>query len=110
MGRRGVGGLDLGTGSGGRAGGGSDKGEEVSVSLCRGEGNWRAGSHLARVPQSWNYHSKSLGWGCKAGQCHRPKPQLLDSKSASLTVLTFWMLPNNPERGLLSVPVCRGRV
>lgn len=43
----GVGGLDLGAGFGVEGEGDLDKGEEVSRSLCWGEGDWRAGVHLA---------------------------------------------------------------
>lgn len=96
-----------------RARGDLDKQKEASASVCRGEGGWRAGAHSAWVPPNQEHHSKSLGRGARQGSVPMGAPTSgLQTRCgpASLTVLTFWMLPNNPERELLPLPVCRGRI
>lgn len=62
-------GLDLGAGRGVDGKRGLDKDEQMTLSLCLGEGDWWAGAHLAGVPLNGEYYSKGLGQGCEAGRC-----------------------------------------
>ena len=92
-----------------------DKGDELSVRLCWGEGCWRAGAHLPRVPLNRGGGggiAQEADRSARQGSVTHGSPNCLTLNlpvAQSLTILTSGMFPNNPERGVSSVPVYRGR-